>query len=372
MKIGIITMHSVVHHGSVLQAYATQTLLESLGHEVYIIDYAYPNNWQISHGMQVYKPSIVTKIGRQLGLKPHHRKWKKIRSFMRKYYKLTRRYSDLNALERNTPVFDVYVSGSDQIWNPHFTCSDPAYYFSFLPDGSNIMSFSSSFACESLDNSIAERIKTYLSRYKFISVRENNGANIIADLLGTKPAVTLDPTLMVRKTNWIKFLQPSCISGEYIFLYVLDYAFDPKPYIYDVTKYFSEKYNKQVISMKEIPVEFGIKNKVKADVGIEDFLSLIDNSFMVITSSFHGVAFSVNFGKPVVGVVKQTADDDRVSSLLRNLGLDKNIAKIGDDFNSISPFYDFEKEQDMLNSLRDETNIYLNSALSYFGNKHYE
>ena len=358
-------MHSVIHHGSVLQAYATQLLFEKFGHNAVIINYHYPNKWQIEHGLNVFHPSFKTKIARWFGLKPHNRRRKKILRFMKKYYHLTRSYSGISEMENDMEKFDVYVSGSDQIWNPRFTCADPVYFFTFVPDGSNLMSFSSSFACKSLDADIAEQYKSYLIRYQFISVRENQGAKIIKALLDKTPTVTLDPTLMINADQWLKFIKPMKNNEKYIFMYILDYAFNPKPYIYELVSSYSIKYNVKVISNVAIPSEYNINHLVCNDAGIEDFLTLIYNSFIVITSSFHGVAFAVNFGKPVIGVVKD-GSDDRISSLLCNLDLNKNIAKIGTPIDALSPFYEFNKEQNKLNELRLATKSYLNTALTHF------
>ena len=148
-------------------------------------------------------------------------------------------------------------------------------------------------------------------------------------------------------------------------MYILDYAFNPKPYIYELVSSYSIKYNVKVISNVAIPSEYNINHLVCNDAGIEDFLTLIYNSFIVITSSFHGVAFAVNFGKPVIGVVKD-GSDDRISSLLCNLDLNKNIAKIGTPIDALSPFYEFNKEQNKLNELRLATKSYLNTALTHF------
>lgn len=361
-------MHSVIHHGSVLQAYATQLLFESMGHNTYIINYKYPNEWQTKHGMKIFHPSLKTQIAMLLKLKAKYKGRQKIRKFMNKYYNLTKEYKNLKDIENNIPQYDVYISGSDQIWNPRFTCGDPAYFFSFLPEGSNIMSFSSSFACESLDNDIAIKYKNLLKRYKFISVRENQGAKLIKKLLNYVPPVTLDPTLMVEKEKWEKFIYKTDKAGKYIYLYILDYAFNPKPYIFEIAKYFSEKYKLEVICNSSIPKDFKIKHKVNKNVGIEDFLSLINNSFLVITSSFHGVAFSVNFKKPIIAVVDKDKKDDRLSSILNNLGLNECIAKIGTPAQNINPFYNQDIMSIELNKLRDKTKNYLQTSLSYFKN----
>lgn len=362
LKLGIVTMHSVVHHGSVLQAYATQSFLEKEGYDVEIIDYQYPNSWHEKHGLKVFKPSLKTKIARFFGMKPYCKGRNKIIKFQRKYYKLSMHYETPESIYKQSPIYDVYISGSDQIWNPKFTCADPVYMFGFLPKDKYIISFSSSFACKELPEQFVEVYAKSLSKYRYLSVRENQGKQIINSLIGRTAAVTLDPTLMLNKEDWSKLLKKK--GDKFIYLYMLDYAYNPKPYIFHLVKYYSEKMKIKVFSNVSIPESFGINYVNVSDAGIEDFLFYTCNAALVITSSFHGTAFAVNFGTPLFSVVPQKGQDDRLSSLLHNLGLDNNIIDIGSPFGNLSPFYDVEREQQKLDIMRKESLNYIRIALN--------
>lgn len=364
LKLGILTMHSVIHHGSVLQAYATQHFLEKEGYDAEIIDYQYPNIWHEQRGLNVFKPGLRTKIARLLGLKPFYRGRKKIIRFQHKYYKLSKHYETPESIAKQMPIYDVYLSGSDQIWNPKFTCADSVYMFGFLPEGNRIVSFSSSFACKQLPQEFIPLYKKNLSRYDALSVRENQGKDIIQNLLGRTVSVTLDPTLMLGQNDWKRFVKDSSDNGKYIYLYMLDYAFDPKPYIYELTKYFCKKLKLKVKTNVKIPDSYEIPFVDVSDAGIEDFLSYTCNAALVITSSFHGTAFAVNFGTPLLSVVPRKGQDDRLSSLLHNLGLENCIVEIGTNFDNITPYYNKGKEQEKLSNLRKASLEYIHTALN--------
>lgn len=363
MKLGIITMHSVIHHGSVLQAYATQRFFEKKGYDVEIIDYQYPNVWHEEHGLNVFKPNLKTKIARVLGLKPYYRGRKKIIQFQKKYYKLSKHYDTPKSIKEQPPEYNIYLSGSDQIWNPKFTCGDTVYMLDFVKDKKKRISLSSSFACQNLPDKYKDQYRKFLSRYLFLSVRENQGVNIMRSLLGREVEVTLDPTLLLDRKEWESFVYKYDSKRPFIYLYMLDYAYNPKPYIYELTKYFSEKLGLIVKSNVKIPSEFNTCYEDVSDAGIEDFLSNICNASLVITSSFHGTAFAVNFGTPLLAVVPEKNTDDRLSSLLQNLQLDNCIVSVNTDFNRINPYYNREEQQERLDKLRLTTFKFVNKAI---------
>jgi hypothetical protein len=114
-----------------------------------------------------------------------------------------------------------------------------------------------------------------------------------------------------------------------------------------------------------MPKSFGIRYHSVADAGIEEFLQLIRDSALVVTSSFHGVAFSVNFGVPLLAVVPQEPQaDTRLSSLLEQLDLRNSIVRVGSTFDGLDGKYDKDMEQRLLSDLRRDSIDYLRVALS--------
>lgn len=359
-------MHCVVHHGSVLQAYATQELIRQLDFDAELIDYRYPNDWHYANGYPHPKGKTTwkTRIASTFGLRPRYRKAHKIKKFMHKYYNLSKPYLSPESLIDNPPLYDIYMVGSDQVWNPRFMQGDTMYLLAFAPENCKRITLSSSFACKVLPDKKIDSYRKELSKFYSISVREKQGTEIIRNLLGKDVKVTLDPTLLLDSTFWNLHAKNPKERDKFLFLYMLDYAYNPTPYIYDVVKYMQSKFGYKVYSYTNIPQEFNIQYIDVSDAGIEEFLGYIKYSSLVITSSFHGTAFSVNFGVPLLAIVPQVREDDRLASLLEMLELSHCIVPYGTSAISLNPTYDVEKEQRLLEYYRSDSVEYLRNALS--------
>lgn len=356
-KIGLVTIYTVPNFGSVLQAFATQTLLESLGFECKIIDYDRNNPWYFSHGNG--KPKLKSIIAQALGLKAKHRKEKKLEQFRRSFLHLTKKYKSLDELRSETwDSYDTFVVGSDQVWNTRFSYGDSVYLLSFVPRSKPKISLASSFALKELPCENIEKFKYYLSVFKAISVRENYGKDIIQRQLNipVNVQVLLDPTLILSKTEWLNAIPRSKFkkTEKYILLYMLDYAFKPQPYIFEVASYFQKK-----LGYKIYVLEGEISKKYKKTLDYKDiinssipeFIDYFNNADIVLTSSFHGTAFAMNFARPLISIVPD-GGDDRQTSLLNELSLSMLAVKVGTNIQEISYEYDCNKEQCRLDELR--------------------
>ena len=360
-KVGLITIYHVPNYGSVLQTFATQVLLEKLGLDCHIINYRYPNKWHYSQG--TLKPGVKTLIGCLFGLKASHRKANKLRRFRINHFHFTQQFNDLKELETaDWSQYDMFVVGSDQVWKSYFTHADSVFMLSFIPDTKYRVSIASSFATNSVPEIYRKKYIQYLSKFNSISVRERNAVNIICNelKLDYEPKVILDPTLLITKEEWLDTIPRSKFKKrkKYILLYMLTYAFEPRPYIYEVLKHLQSKEDYSVIALEgNIPVEYrkGIDFIDKTDASIPEFIDLFHNADIVLTTSFHGTAFAVNFGKPLVSVIPSDAGDDRQESLLNEIGLSHLIVSIGDDLNSINPFYDQNAAMLSLNIMRNKS-----------------
>lgn len=361
-KVGLTTIYSVPNYGSVLQTFATQETLKKLGCDCRIINYRYPNEWHYKQGTP--KPKFSSKIAYLLGVKPYHRKALKLNKFKKKYFNFTPIYNNLKELEQNKwDDYDWIIAGSDQVWNPRFLKGDTAFMLSYLPNNIKRFSLASSFACNSLPEEYTATYKKHLSRFDYISVREENGINILQNELGINKdiEVLLDPTLLLSKEEWLQLIPRSTFRKKkpYILFYMLDYAFDPKPYIFDTAEYFAKLLNYDIIILEGYMPRTSYNNGIKIfnmkDSSIEKFIDLFCNADLVITSSFHGTAFASNFGIPLISIIPEDKGDDRQSTLLKSIGLTQNVIPKGTKFESIHPFYDANVEQKLLNDKRKES-----------------
>ena len=147
--------------------------------------------------------------------------------------------------------------------------------------------------------------------------------------------------------------------------YMLNYAFEPRPYIYDVVRHFKREKNLNVILISEhVDAEIAdLAPLHRNDASVEEFIDIFANAALVITSSFHGTAFAINFGRPLVTVIPPNSTDDRMSTLLRDVHLEQCITPIGKPIAEIAPYYDTSAASTRLQLLREQSLNWLRSTL---------
>ena len=369
-SIGIITIHKINNYGSVLQAYALQKVCIELGYNVEIIDYDFPNNFHRNNkyatvsDTQPTEPKIIKALFAKSLVKQH----KGIRSFVEKYQNLSsKKYNQVEDFTSNPPSYDVYITGSDQLWSPKHCNGDPAFMLSFAPDNALKISYAASIGSNAIPKELKKAYVELLNRYKHISVRENSGADVIRNLIGKDATVVLDPTLLLNKDEWNNIATSKrLVKKKYILCYFLNYTFNAFPYVDELAKEIQKQTGYEIVRVARPPHKLSFANtKYKIDASPEEFLALIRDAEIVLTTSFHGTAFAVNYGRPVFTVVQdRNASDSRQISLMQNLGLDKQVLSIKDKFPLVSEaYYDVDKEQVVLNQLRSESKQYLENAL---------
>lgn len=360
-KIGLISIWHVPNFGSVLQTYATQEIIRKMGFECVLLNYKYPNEWHYAHGRR--RISLKNIIGRLFGLSSFHRKANKLEAFKNRFFNLSVGYRDLEQMcKQDWSIFRTVAVGSDQVWNYRYTYADSVFMLSFVPDNIRRISISSSFACNTLPINYRPKYKKFLSRFDAISVREQNGISIVNEELelDCKAEIILDPTLLLTRNEWLSLIPRSRFvkKRKYILLYMLTYAFEPRPYIFDVLKYMSEKYDYEIIALEGYSLQEnanGLLMEDKTDSDISEFIDLFANADLVVTSSFHGTAFAVNFGIPLISIVPDSIGDDRQRSLLKSLGISHTIVKLNQNLTEIEPEYDTVITHERLTQLRSES-----------------
>ena len=369
-SVGIITIHKINNYGSVLQAYALQRACEDLGYKVEIIDYNYPNSFHATKKYASYEDS-----------QPNEPKWikmlyafeiikqhKGIEAFVKKYQKLsTITYNDPSELVKDAPHYDVYITGSDQLWNPRHCHGDPAFLLHFAPDNALKISYAASIGTNCIPEELKPQYQKLLNRYAHISVRENSAASVIKEIVSKDAIVVLDPTLLLNYKQWNQIAVPKRqYKKKYILCYFLNYSFNAFPYVDQLAEYMQKQTGYEIVRVARPPHRLCVPHThYRIGASPEEFLALVRDAEMVLTTSFHGTAFAVNYGKPVFTVVQdRNASDSRQVSLMHSLGLDNQILSVNDlmpDKNHA--IYDFKEEQDRLEILRTNSKKYLKQSL---------
>lgn len=355
MKIKTITCQHVYNYGASLQAFALQYYLESLGHDVQIIDF---NPW---FHCDRYNPFWMPKnaIGRAVSiirilpfLKYIWYPFKAYRggmfktwgrkaafdAFEKRYYHLTPiKYYSSDTLRQNPPKADAYIAGSDQIWN---TFSDngkePGYYLDFGGDKVKRISYAASLATSSIKDDCKGFVKNELSQFSAISVREKTAARLLADLGINGVSIVLDPVFLLDKEEWRKLSVKGNLYGLKTKSYILVYDFlgNDDNMISFVKKYAKGK------SLKIVSInDFSERNYVDKNInnaGPLEFLALIDNAACVIASSFHATAFSVILEKDFYTFnLKGQNNSSRMQDFLSSIGLEARMNPIKSSVKSI-------------------------------------
>lgn len=369
-SIGIITIHKINNYGSVLQAYALQRACEDLGYKVEIIDYNYPNSFHTSkkyashEDFQPNEPKWIKMLYVLELIKQH----KRIDTFVSKFHKLSpKNYNHPSELLEDTPKYDIYITGSDQLWNPRHCNGDPAFLLHFAPENAVKISYAASIGGNCIPEELKPLYKELLSRYIHISVRENSGIQVVKTIADIEPQVVLDPTLLLNSEQWNQIANPRRLfKKKYILCYFLNYTFNAFPFVDHLAEYMRKQTGYEIVRLARPPHKLGLSHThYRVDASPEDFLALVRDAEMVLTTSFHGTAFAVNYGKPVFTVVQdRNASDSRQVSLMCNLGLDEQVLSITDEMPEKTRFtYDVPSEQKRLETLRQQSMEYLKHAL---------
>lgn len=326
MNIALITTHNANNYGAILQTFATQEILKQYGTAT-IINYE-NNHLSISLDLVRFLPTVHGLLGMAkdiFRLFPRYRALRKFQDFFDMYFNLSSLVSG-DHIESLSEIYDVYVVGSDQVWNPACVSKlrkiDSVYFLGFVPNEKIKISYASSIGGYKYSEYEAVEVKELLSGFNSISVREKDTKNYLEDMLGRRVEHVLDPTLLLAKDQWLNSLNIQKESEPE--RYILFYCVPKLQGIKKIAKYYKEK-----LGIKLIALDQGLSSGVKVDKHIRDagpieFIELFNNAEFIITDSFHGTCFSINFGKPFV-VYTEGMHSNRIKSILEITGLKNRL-----------------------------------------------
>lgn len=339
MQIKTITCHEVYNHGASLQEYALLQFLKTNGHDAETIHY---KPWYLSNHFNLWSvdnPKFDKPIIKQLYLfaKLPRRikmlKRKKTFDLFASQYIPTGKvlYQTNEDLKRNIPEAEAYICGSDQIWNSFFeNGKDPAFYLNFVPDEKLKISYAASFAIDELEESVKPLVKENVARLDSVGVRETSAVKILDDLEIHTAQQVLDPVFLLDKEHWHEFTFP--IKENFVFVY----DFDSNPLIKKIALQLKKEKGYAIYTVNS-NIDYADKNFYLR--GPETFLSLVSQSNMNITNSFHSVAFSLIFEQQMVVINRSEKINTRMRDLLSLFDLDNYLISAEKDFQGLEPIY---------------------------------
>lgn len=375
MKIGIITIHkSEVNYGACLQCFALWKYVTVKGHECEIIDLLRPGQkgYIYKTTLSDIRNSIIFRLKCYIYSNIHkfaERKFKNRKRLFEKfnsqlsYSSIT--YRNSSELQNNPPIYDAYISGSDQIWNPLMPFDNAPYLLSFVQKGKRI-AYASSFAVKELPEIDKSKYANLLSKYDALSTREHSGNLIVNRLLGKNIPIVLDPIFLLSPEEWLSLTDKNCLIRE---KYTLVYSLQINTLLLSYAVRIAKQTNSKVILVNAQNQICKMPNVLQLfDIGPLEWLNLISNAHILLTDSFHGTSFALHLKTPFITYINNEGKTtDRIYTLLSKVNLTSHTI---DKYSVLSDaqiikktMFDDDSSSSLLTSEINDAKDYLNKAL---------
>lgn len=351
MKVGIITFQKTTNYGALLQATALQKKIQDLGADSEILDYTCEEIEKREMPGSIFQNGILHAPIDILSNYFSSSKLRKMERFKKEHCRLSNAKYNRDNIKEANGRYDVFLSGSDMIWELNVTGGDTSYYLDFVSELKKKYAYSTSFGYDEVPEEYRTITKELLSSYSCITVRENEGAKIIDNLLNKSVDVTVDPTLLLKGSEW-RALEEQCNINK---PFVLMYFNDEKDITLNYAIELAKKEGLLLVilrnSLRNIPGSVTIR-----DASVGQFLWLIDHAKYVVTASYHGVLFSLNFNTDFF--YYNRAHFGRINTIINSVGLLKR--EIGYGFED-KPEIDWDGVNEAIARLREKSETILKS-----------
>ncbi len=311
--ISLLTIHLGANFGSNLQTIATVETLKKHNCKTTVVNYIPARcTWKRFFGKAFRSLSSIVRIPATFLVAVVNNRI--YNSYLAKQVPVSKPIYPEDDFVATCPKADIYVTGSDQVWNSiHNEGLDKRYYFDGFPTGTVKVAYSSSIGREELPETEYTEVKRMLGGYKALSVREASAKRLIEGM-GYTVTHLLDPTFMLTKEDWSHYMSRRLVKEPYLIVY-LPYNVHDKDLIYKTIRKIADRKRLKVVSFSWhiLPDKMADKTVFFSSPG--DFLSLMYHADYVVTNSFHGTAFSINLNKQF-SVYLPSGFDTRVISIL--------------------------------------------------------
>ena len=331
MKIGLLSFHNAANHGASLQAYALERFLEINGYNCEYIDYqnemrrrSYDMGYMIKRSL--IEKRLIDALKYILGAPLLSLRKKSFSAFYKKYLKYSEKtYYTPEQLKETNDAYDIFISGSDQIWNPHHNGRDISYLLSFVKDSKQTISYSSSLSVVSIPKSLEADYIRCLKKIRHLSTREISGVKLIKEITGRDAKLVLDPVFLLRKDDWLNILRGNKYAYKFVFSDT-NRANQISQFV-KCTGYPLGKIKHHKLSRYTTILDF-LSPQVKVEYTLSplDYVQNILESELVLSASFHCTSFAIIMNTPFVCFLTgDEGKDERLKSLLYNFGLENRI-----------------------------------------------
>lgn len=382
-KVAIVSCYFKHNYGSMLQAYATQKVLDDMNIENETINISKNEDFTkgkkkyyksqimdisfIKSKMGMIKLKLDKKLNKSLGknLKIRDNKFKEFE----KVFRLTTPYTTYEQLTKACKEkYSSVIVGSDQLWLPVNVVAN-YYTLNFVPEGIKRISYATSFGVSEVPEKYKEQYIKFLNKIDYLSTREKKGIELIKELTGRDANLVCDPTMLLDKEQWMEMQSKErIIEDKYIFCYFLGKNIEHRKFV----ERLKEKTGYKIVSLNHCDEYVKYSDKfadiIPYDIGPSEFVNLIRNAEYVCTDSFHGTVFSlinnVKFFTFERFKGSKMSTNSRIYSLLEIMDLKNRLLKGTEDIKEVINYnINFEKVNQKLNDFRQESKKFLEESL---------
>lgn len=320
----VIATFIYTNYGGVLQAYALQKYLNSF-RNLDVYNLYFHTKWH-DKDARVYNlyGSAKSKIGQilfsTLRFSSLFKRKYRTNKFKKAHFKFTSKFSDVDLFTSNPPKADIYISGSDQVFNPNGLYKD-VFYLNFEKENSRKIAYAASFGVSEFSNESAIKILPLIDDFDSLSCREKSGCDFIKLLTNRNAEHVVDPTFLLTKEEWLNISISPKMSSKYILIYALA----SEKELVDVAKKIQIETGYSIVCIRSNSRDFLNVDKVVYSCGPSEFLGYIIDSEYVVTDSFHGTVFSIIFNKKFYTYISRPEVSTRIYSLLQLIDAEDSL-----------------------------------------------
>ena len=383
MRIAVLTQPLKTNYGGILQAYALQTILQRMGHNVVVINRDYNQHLTflkfITRCASIIKTIILKTIFNRKDLvikspfSPFYTAaWSghDILPFVRNRINLSSRITTSKLLQKHLigSGYDCYIVGSDQVWRPCYSPCITDYFLKEVSCSSSALkiAYAASFGTdqwEFSDEETAECSKL-AQLFDFISVREKSGVRLCQKFLGVDAQHVLDPTMLLSAQDYIRLIEDAHVpeTTSNLFCYILDTNPESEKIVKSLER---DGYETTYATLTANPTK---GNPRPCQMSVEEWLRSIYDADLVVTDSFHACVFSIIFNTPFIALGNPLRGNTRFDSLLETYGLQGRLVLSYESFVEkqamLKMSSDFPKVDSVLQELRQKSLNFLTDLVN--------
>lgn len=369
MKIGILSMQRIKNYGSFLQAYGLKKIIESIGNEVEFVDYRIEKCINKSEKIQSNHNELITKIKHilQTVVSKEKLKARKMYKQSHKFDKMIEQveYNELKLTKQYnySPKVDVLVIGSDEVFNCTQNNENVGYskeLFGYNNNANKLLSYAASFGSTNMEKidkyELGSELSTLLSEFSAISVRDENSAQIIRNLVKVEPTYSLDPVLIY---DFKKEITNSAVKiKDYILVYAYSERINKEEQL--EIKKFAKKHNKKIVSIGTVQPFCDI---YIPDASPFELLEYVKKADYIVTDTFHGTIYSIKYNKKFATIIRNM-NSNKLNDLLQRCYMEeRKVVNIKELENILLKPIDYIKTNEMIQKEKQKTIQYLKSVL---------